>query len=256
MDSQERVARVLQGEVPDRVPVALHSYLLNCQLHGGRFDEILRSGEAMAEAQLAGWRTFGHDVLMLEIGVCAEAEALGASIRYTADGPPHVAEPLIKEPDDLDRLRIPDPERAFPLTEMLKATRIVKGETGGRAHINGRSDQGPIALANALMGPERFLTMLMDAEWHDWCRRLLSFCSQVNVALGEAQRRAGPIARASGWPERASSRQNCSTRSSCPVPARFARPCGVAAPLPSSTPAATRRTCWKTSSPPAPTAWS
>jgi uroporphyrinogen decarboxylase len=128
---------------------------------------------------------------MLEIGVCAAAEALGSKIRYTADGPPHVEEPLIERPDDLEKLSVPDPERTFPLNEMLKTTRIVKRETGGKAHVNGRSDQGPIALACALTGPQRFLTMLMDPEMNDWCRRLLAFCSQVNIAVGEAQLRAG-----------------------------------------------------------------
>jgi uroporphyrinogen decarboxylase len=191
MESIERVTKVLRGELPDRVPVGLHCYLLACRMHGGRFDEILRSGELQAEAQLNAWRTFGHDVIMLENGVCAEAEALGCAIRYTADGPPHVAEPLIKELDDLDNLRLPDPERTFPLNELLKATRIVKQETGGKVFINGRSDQGPIALALALTGPERFLTMLMEPEHRDWCLRLVDFCTRVNVALGEAQRRAG-----------------------------------------------------------------
>ena len=115
MDAIERVTKVLRGELPDRVPVGLHCYLMACKMHGGRFDDILRNGEAMAEAQLNAWRTLRHDVIMLEIGVCAEAEALGCSIRYTADGPPHVAEPLIKKPDDLEKLRVPDPERTFPL---------------------------------------------------------------------------------------------------------------------------------------------
>ena len=155
------------------------------------FDEILRDGEAMAEAQLNFWRTVGHDLLMLEIGVCAEAEALGCKIRYTADGPSHVEEPLIKELGDLDKLSVPDPERTFPLNELLKTTRIVKRETGGKVHINGRADQGPVALACALVGPQRFLTLLIDPETNGWCRRLLAFCSQMNIALGEVQRRAG-----------------------------------------------------------------
>jgi uroporphyrinogen decarboxylase len=191
MESVERVTKVLRGELPDRVPVGLHCYLLACQMHGGRFDEILRSGELQAEAQLKAWRTFGHDVIMLENGVCAEAEALGSPIRYTEDGPPHVAEPLIKRLSDIDELRVPDPERTFPLNELLKATRIVKRETGGKVFVNGRSDQGPVALALALTGPERFLTMLMEPERREWCLRLVDFCSKVNVALGEAQRLAG-----------------------------------------------------------------
>jgi hypothetical protein len=44
MDSIERVTKVLRGEVPDRVPVALHGYLMACRMHGGPFDEILRRG--------------------------------------------------------------------------------------------------------------------------------------------------------------------------------------------------------------------
>ena len=191
MNAVERVTKVLRREVPDRVPVALHNFLMACQMHGGRFDTILRDGELMAEAQLNLWRTVGHDVLMLECGVCAEAEALGSKIRYTADGPSHVEEPLIKNLDDLDKLTVPDPERTFPLNELLKTTRIVTRETGGKAFINGRSDQGPMALAATLTGPERFMTMLMDPDMNDWCRRLLTFCSQVNIALGKAQLRAG-----------------------------------------------------------------
>src|SRR5208283_436532 len=96
MDAVERVAKVLRGGVPDRVPVGLHNFLMACRMHGGRFDEILRAGESMADAQLKFWRMCGHDLIMLEIGVCAEAEALGCKIRYAADGPSHVEEPLLK----------------------------------------------------------------------------------------------------------------------------------------------------------------
>jgi uroporphyrinogen decarboxylase len=191
MNSLERTTRVLRGEIPDRVPVALHAYLMACRMHGGRFDDILRDGALMAEAQLNLWRRFGHDVIMLEIGVCAAAEALGSLIRYSPDGPPHVEEPRIKKLDDLEQLHVPDPERTFPLDQMLKTTRLVKRETQGRVFINGRSDQGPIALALALTGPERFLTMLMDQEHADWCRKLLALCSRVNIAIGDAQLRAG-----------------------------------------------------------------
>lgn len=191
MNSLERATKVLRGEIPDRVPVALHAYLMACRMHDARFDDILRNGTLMAEAQLGLWRTFGHDVLMLEIGVCAAAEALGATIRYTPDGPPHVEEPLLKNLDDLDKLSVPDPNRTFPLDQMLLTTRLVKQETQGEVFINGRSDQGPIALALALTGPERFLTMLMEPEYESWCRKLLDLCSRVNIAIGEAQIRAG-----------------------------------------------------------------
>jgi hypothetical protein len=55
------------------------------------------------------------------------------------------------------KLEIPDPETTFPLNEMLKATRILVKETQGRVFIMGRADQGPMALAAALWGPENLL---------------------------------------------------------------------------------------------------
>ena len=123
--------------------------------------------------------------------VCAAAEAMGARIHYQPDQPPHVAEPLITCPEDLEKLRVPDPEKTFPLNELLKATRILVRETRGQVHINGRADQGPIALALALCGPEQFLMLLMEPERESWVNHLLDLCSQMNVALGLAQRRAG-----------------------------------------------------------------
>ncbi len=254
MDAVERVAKVLRKEVPDRVPVGLHNFLMACRMHGGRFDEILRDGAAMAEAQLNFWRTVGHDLLMLEIGVCAEAEALGCKIRYTADGPSHVEEPLVKELDNVEKLAVPDPERTFPLNELLKTTRIVKRETGGKVHVNGRADQGPVALACALVGPQRFLTMLIDPEMTGWCCRLLGFCSRMNLALGEAQRRAGADSSTIGLAGVSLISPAMFSTYELPARRRFARPCSEAAASPSSTPAATRR-CWsKTWSPPAPIA--
>jgi uroporphyrinogen decarboxylase len=191
MNSFERIQTVLSGRIPDRVPVALHNYLMACQMAGGRFDQILRDGQALADAHLAAWRLFGHDLIMLENGVCAEAEAMGCTIRYSPDLPPHVEIPAIQKLEDIDRLTVPDPEKTFPLNELLKATRILIRETGGRVFINGRSDQGPVALACALCGPERFITLMMEPQHKSWVNRLLDLCSQMNVALGAAQRRAG-----------------------------------------------------------------
>jgi uroporphyrinogen decarboxylase len=191
MTSVERVTAVLDHRVPDRVPVGLHNYLMACHMAGADLRDILRDGDALAEAQLAAWREFGHDLIMHENGVHAEAEAMGCGVLYQSGIAPHVERPVVQSPADVDRLRVPDPETTFPLNELLKATRILVRETGGRVFINGRADQGPIALALALCGPEQFLTMTLDPELRPHVRRLLDTCSRMNVALGQAQLRAG-----------------------------------------------------------------
>jgi len=191
MTSLERTMAVLDHQVPDRVPVALHNFLMAARMVGDDFGEVLRSGEMLAEAQLAAWREFGHDVIMHENGVCAEAEALGCNILYQRDCAPHIMEPILKSLNDASKLTIPDPEKTFPLNELLKATRILVKETKGRVFIMGRADQGPIALALALFGPEKFLLAAGDDMMRAKILALLDLTSRMNVVFGEAQRRAG-----------------------------------------------------------------
>ena len=99
--------------------------------------------------------------------------------------------PIVTSLADIERLRVPDPETTFPLNEVLKATRMIVAETAGRVFINGRADQGPVALALALCGPERFLTWVGEPESRPAVHRLLDICSRMNIAFGEAQIRAG-----------------------------------------------------------------
>jgi len=191
MTSLERVRAVLEHRIPDRVPVALHNYLMACHLCQADLDVVLRNGEALAQAQLAAWRQFGHDVIMHENGVHAEAEAMGCGVRYQRDIAPHVDDPVVKTLADIERLRVPDPEDTFPLNELLKATRLIVRESAGQVFVNGRADQGPVALALALCGPERFLTWVGEPATRPAVHRLLDICSRMNIALGEAQIRAG-----------------------------------------------------------------
>ena len=191
LTSLERTLAVLEQRVPDRVPVALHNFLMACRMIGADFAQALRSGESLAEAQLAAWREFGHDVIMHENGVCAEAEALGCGILYQSEYPPHVQEPVLQSFEDVDKLEIPDPEKTFPLNELLKATRLLVRETGGKAFVMGRADQGPMALAAALCGPEKLLLACAEVALRPQVLRLLEICSRMNIAYGQAQRRAG-----------------------------------------------------------------
>lgn len=191
MTSLERTLAVLDHKIPDRVPVGLHNFLMACEMAHADLREVLKDGEALAEAQLAAWREFGHDVIMHENGVCAEAEAMGCEVYYQQGIPPHVHGRLVNALEDIDKLKVPDPETTFPLNEMLKATRILVRETGGKVFVMGRADQGPMALAAALCGPEQFLLMTLDEGARPQLLKLLDVCTRMNMAYGEAQRRAG-----------------------------------------------------------------
>lgn len=206
LTSIERVETVLRGGIPDRVPVDLHNFMVTAQASGMPFPEFFQDGEAMAEGQIQAWREFGHDVLLVENGTAALAEACGVEVEYMADSAPVAHGPAIESLDKLDDLEIPDPYKTHPLNEILKATRIIVEEIGDKAFIMGRADQGPFSLASLILGMDEFLFQLArskkkssrrrvrDVDNKELTRklhRLLEFSMDVTARFAQAQMEQG-----------------------------------------------------------------
>lgn len=191
MTSQERVAAVLAGALPDRVPVLMQNFQNTAFLSGISLRDFCQSGELMADAQYAAWERFKYDVVDLENGTAAMAEACGCEVEYPLDGPPCVVKPALASLDDLDSLRPVDPTRDGKLPELLKATRLMRERLAGRACIVGESDQGPFDLAALLVGMESWLVVLMTPEQHAAAHRLLAYAMEQVSSLALAQAAAG-----------------------------------------------------------------
>lgn len=191
MTSLERTLAVLSGRLPDRVPVALHNFLMAARLAGQPLPIGLQDGDLLAEAQVAAWRVFGHDVLLVESGTTAMAEALGCDAHYPEDAAPRVVAPRVTRLDDVDRLRVPDPEAAPSLARVLQAVRRLRRELGDRVFIMGRADQAPLALAAAVRGYQPFLTDLLEPEAAVPLARLMDLCLEATTRYALALRDAG-----------------------------------------------------------------
>ena len=121
MNSVERTLRTLEHQIPDRVPVDLHNFLVTARMMcASSYADFFRDGEAMAEGQILAWRRFGHDVLLVENGTAALAEACGVQVQYQADSAPVAKEPAISSLDQVDALQVPDPYRNPLLSELLR----------------------------------------------------------------------------------------------------------------------------------------
>ncbi len=171
MNSVERTRTVLQGGIPDRVPVDLHNFMMTAHASGIPFPEFFQDGEAMAEAHIKAWREFGHDVVLVENGTAALAEACGCHVEYMDESAPVTHGGAIQSLDDIDKLEVPDPFKVHPLKENLKATKIIADEIGDKAFIMGRADQGPFSLASMLLGMDVFLLELGRSQEREGRRR-------------------------------------------------------------------------------------
>ena len=157
--------------------------------------QALQDGKLLAESQITCWREFGHDMLLVENGVVAEAGACGCEVEFYDDGPPRVSDHILSDRNGgLKRvadLEIPDPWKTPPMSTVLEAVKILRKEVGEYIFIMGRADQGPGALALALRGYERFLLDLALMEQPDEIHAVLDFCVRVQVRYATALREAG-----------------------------------------------------------------
>jgi MtaA/CmuA family methyltransferase len=199
MNSIERTLLTLQHKTPDRVPVDLHNFLVTARMMGASsYADFFRDGAALAHGQIMAWRRFGHDVLLVENGTAALAEACGVQVQYQSDSAPVAKEPAIKSLDQVDDLKMPNPYAHPLLSELLKATRIVVQEIGDRAFIVGRADQGPFSLACEIRGMSNFLMDLALGEKPDQIHKLLDFCRRVTLRYALAQLEQGAHATSIG----------------------------------------------------------
>ena len=162
LTSRERVARVLAGELPDRVPVLMQNFQNTAYLAGMTLREFCRSGARMAEAQLAAWERFGYDVIDLENGTAALAEACGCEVEYPEHEPPRVVRPVLRSLADVGRLRAVDPDARRDAARAVGRHAAGAGRAGRPRLRQGRGGSGPLRPGRAAAGPEPFL-MASDA---------------------------------------------------------------------------------------------
>ncbi len=149
----ERVMMVINGEMPDRVPVVPQITYTTAQLTGVGLVEALHSPEKTATALLAGQRELGYDAIYAgwESSFNLLAEAMGCVMRFPEDSVPQVAEHVVKTPSDLDRIKIPDPHKSGRLPIHMKMLTLLKEEVKDQVPLFAYTP-GPFTLAGQLGG--------------------------------------------------------------------------------------------------------
>ena len=197
MTSLERVRRACRREPVDRVPVGPLAGSCAADLIGVNLRRYVTDGQAIADAQLALQRATGQDIVVTAADGYYLAEGFGLKVRLHDDALPSAEEPLLDTLDDIDRLRVPDPERNGRMPVYLEAVEILAGVVGDRLAIRG-TGTGPFSVAAYLYGMQRFLLLLAEidageasAEAERQVHRLLTLTAEASTAFLRAQLRLG-----------------------------------------------------------------
>jgi uroporphyrinogen decarboxylase len=183
MTARNILAAAVNGTQARRIPVFCNMLDHGAQELGMSQREYYSKGEHVAEGQLRLRARYGYDNVWSLFYVGREAELLGCrEILFADDGPPNVADFVIKDYDDIARLEVPDDITAHPAwAETAKCLDILRREVGDThpicAYITAST-----TLPAILMGMEKWLELLLNGPV-DLRDELLRKCSASAARL-------------------------------------------------------------------------
>jgi uroporphyrinogen decarboxylase len=188
MNPADRLRAALTGQEPDRWPFVPSIYEHGAALLGKTPTEVSRDAGLMANAAVAAYRTYQHDLVTVGIDIYnVEAEALGCTVRGHADSPaiPGIASHPLEgtETPDLASIKIPQPGAENRLGLLTEATASVVDRLGDEVWVYGCM-AGPFSQAVELRG---FNDLIVDSSQnpqsvHDLLERT------TELAVEQAQR--------------------------------------------------------------------
>ncbi|MEM2902679.1 MAG: uroporphyrinogen decarboxylase family protein [Candidatus Bathyarchaeia archaeon] len=178
----------LELNQPDRVPVVPFIITYAAKYAGVRFVDYCSKPNSLVEAQLKTVEDHGIDAVYVDSDPVVEAEAMGCEAKYGLDEVPCVAEPFVKEFEDVEALRIPDPLRDCRMPVWIEAVEKLKEKAGDKyavfANVN-----GPFQVAAQLRGIANMCVDLYRSP--QMADKLIRISAEVVARFVEAEVKAG-----------------------------------------------------------------
>jgi MtaA/CmuA family methyltransferase len=188
LNPYERFVCRLGGEPVDRTPnfnimMTFAAHFINQPLSNYYLDY-----RVLAEANLAVQSAFDLDILQVISDPYREAADFGLKVEFPLDDLPTAKEPFLKNPQDLQKLRSPEPGTGRRMSDRLEAIRYLRERQGSQVPIMGWVE-GALAEAADLRG---MLDLLKDLILRpDWVEDLLEQVVMLEIDFAKAQVEAG-----------------------------------------------------------------
>ena len=191
MNSLQRVRAVLAGQIPDRVPVCLHNFLLAAREAGIPMATYRTDPRAIARAHLNAVKKYGYDCILIDLDTTMLAEGLGAKSECAGNESGRIVAPAIQSLEEVGRLKVVNPETDGRIPALLESVRLIAEEVGEEIAIRGNADQAAFSLACSVRGIEAFLIDLASDPENPSIQELLEICYRSHITTHRALIRAG-----------------------------------------------------------------
>lgn len=156
MSCAERALAAIMNQPVDRLPVAPLACGVNRRLAGTNYIRYSTSGEGYADAWVAGWEFYGYDAIVGLGDLSVIAGDMGAGVWYPEENTPMIKKPMINEPDDYLRLKVPQINKGTRMYDLIEGVRLTKKKVGKDVFVLPLVE-GPLLSLTQLAGTERVL---------------------------------------------------------------------------------------------------
>ena len=193
MNKKERIRAVMDGGVPDRIPVMTLNFLMAAREGGITMREYRQSPAAIVRVLTEACEKYDTDGILLDVDTALLASACGADVMYpeniaavTCDRQSRSIPQIL---DDLENLELEKQPRIQLYLETLE--RLCDWGRRNDVFIRGNADQGSFSLACMLVGMNQFLEDLLDEDCEEDIFRLLEETLRVSLKMHRLCHRAG-----------------------------------------------------------------
>ena len=192
MQRIERIKTVMNGGIPDRIPVMTHNFLMAAREAGYTMSEYRNSADIIFRCLIHAWETYETDGILLDVDTALLASACKADVIYpeniaavTLDEQPRTITQII---DDLENVDLQNSDRIKRYLDAVNLLSVWCNKSD--VFLRANADQGPFSLACLLVGMGEFLMLLMEDEEEErlnaLMERTLLICLQMHRLCFEA----------------------------------------------------------------------
>ncbi|MCK9579781.1 MAG: methylcobamide--CoM methyltransferase MtbA, partial [Methanoregula sp.] len=184
----ERTMTAIGQKEPDRVP-----HFLLTTMHGAKelsisIREYFSRAENVIKGQTILQRKYESDCYYAFFYASAETEAWGGDVIYIADGPPNAGRPIIRSPESIGSIEVPEVASCNSLRKITGTIRGLAEQSAGKIPVIGVV-MSPFSVPVMQMGFEAYLDLLYTQPQLFW--ELMKKNQQFCVEWANTQLEAG-----------------------------------------------------------------
>ena len=160
MSPLERAKAFSKGEDMDRIMIVPDMGVTMSEFIGATTKEYYFNSQTIVETEIALFKRLRHDSVGVSTTLRGMAEAMGSEIFYPEDNISSLKNPVVKNIEDINNLKIINPLKDGKLPILIEALERLRQKIGKEVDV-GASMTGPFSVCASVLGTENLLRWMI-----------------------------------------------------------------------------------------------